>query len=98
MADLGIVGNTEASEQFVGTAEPRTLSITLLEPSDDLPHIEPAYTHIEFVKDFDNLTIVVISDTAPTVIQVNSFITSMIRANSYITDILKVSSEIQEEE
>jgi len=97
MAELGEVSNTEAGEEFVGIVEPRILNIDVLEPSDDLPHIEPAYTCIDFVKDFDNLTINILADTSPTVIQVNSLITNMIQANSYITDIIKVSSEIQEE-
>ena len=97
MADLGEVTNTEASEKIVSIVEPRTLGIDVLEPSDDLPHVEPAYTCIGFVKDFDNLTINIISDTSPTVIQVSSIITTMIRVDSYITDIIKVSSEIQEE-
>ena len=97
MADLGQVSNTEASEEIVGTVEPRILNIDVLEPSDDLPHVEPAYTCIGFVKDFDNLTINIIADTSCLVIQVNSFVTIMIKANSYITDIIKVSSEIQEE-
>ncbi len=97
MAELGEVGNTEASEELVGIVEPRVLNIDVLEPSDDLPHVEPAYTCIDFVKDFDNLTINLIADTSPTVIQVNSPITNMIKVNSYITDLIKVDSEIQEE-
>ena len=97
MTDLGEVTNTEVGEEIVGTVEPRTFGIDVLEPSDDLPHVEPAYTCIDFVKDFDNVTIITIADTSPIVVQVNSFITKMIQSNSYITNIIRVSSEIQEE-
>jgi hypothetical protein len=97
MADLGLVENTEVSEQLVGTVEPMALTIDELEPSIGVGLQEAAYTNVGEITDFENVRIEVIADTAPTVIQVNSLITNMITANSYITDLIKVSSEIQEE-
>ncbi len=96
MADLGELSNNESSEQSVSAPEPRNLGIDVLEPNERVPYIESGYTNVEPTKDFENLTTVIMADTAPTVIHVDSFITSTIKVNSYITDILQVCSEIQD--
>lgn len=97
MADLGLVENTEAGEQLVGTPEPMLLGIDELEASVGVGSQDAAYTNVGLVKEFENIVLMVVSDTAPTVIQVGSHITNLLQVTSYITDILKVTSEIQDE-
>ncbi|MBI5788787.1 MAG: hypothetical protein HZA78_08045 [Candidatus Schekmanbacteria bacterium] len=95
MADLGELSNNESGEQAVSAPEPRSFAIDVLEPNERAPCIEAGYTNVEPARDFENFTTVVMADTAPTVIQVNSFIAGTVRISSAITDILRVQSEIQ---